>query len=179
VTNVSEERDFLRSLNETLLANQKEFGAKLAAAQAALGDKDKQLADLQEQVAGLAGSEGAVFRAVMSGQQVFDELERQRTGPAGVGGAEMSAGDGPHCGGQNVMAEFVSPARRTSPSDTRESHQRLQHADSLAEGVGHWWGESRAESNLCLRLEKGARVAVSCGRMRQLEMGQPALQTAH
>jgi BRCA1-associated protein len=46
----SEEREFLRSLNETLLANQKDFGCKLQAAQAALADKDAQLQDLQEQV---------------------------------------------------------------------------------------------------------------------------------
>ncbi|WIA10155.1 hypothetical protein OEZ85_010359 [Tetradesmus obliquus] len=46
----AEEREFLRSLNETLLANQKEFGAKLTAAQAAAADKDAQLQDLQEQV---------------------------------------------------------------------------------------------------------------------------------
>jgi hypothetical protein len=46
----SEEREFLRSLNETLLANQKDFGAKLQQAQAAMADKDAQLQDLQEQV---------------------------------------------------------------------------------------------------------------------------------
>jgi hypothetical protein len=46
----TEEREFLRSLNETLLANQKDFGCKLKAAQAALADKDAQLQDLQEQV---------------------------------------------------------------------------------------------------------------------------------
>jgi BRCA1-associated protein len=45
-----EEREFLRSLNETLLANQQDFGAKLRQAQAAMADKDAQLQDLQEQV---------------------------------------------------------------------------------------------------------------------------------
>jgi hypothetical protein len=45
-----EEREFLRSLNEALLANQKDFGCKLKQAQAALADTDAQLQDLQEQV---------------------------------------------------------------------------------------------------------------------------------
>lgn len=47
---VREEREFLRSLNETLLSNQKDFAVKLKASQAALADKDAALADLQEQV---------------------------------------------------------------------------------------------------------------------------------
>lgn len=50
LSKVTEEREFLRSLNETLLSNQKEFNTKLAAAQAELKDKDAQLQDLQEQV---------------------------------------------------------------------------------------------------------------------------------
>lgn len=50
LSKVTEEREFLRSLNETLLSNQKEFSSKLAAAQADLKDKDAQLQDLQEQV---------------------------------------------------------------------------------------------------------------------------------
>lgn len=53
VQKASDEREFLRSLNETLLANQKEFGVKLKAAQVALADKDAQLQDLQEQVGGV------------------------------------------------------------------------------------------------------------------------------
>jgi hypothetical protein len=47
---VTEEREFLRSLNETLLSNQKEFNSQLAAAQADLKEKEAQLVDLQEQV---------------------------------------------------------------------------------------------------------------------------------
>lgn len=50
VAKVGEEREFLRSLNETLLANQKDFSTKLKAAQSALAGKDAQLQDLQEQV---------------------------------------------------------------------------------------------------------------------------------
>ncbi|KAF8069519.1 BRIZ2 [Scenedesmus sp. PABB004] len=50
VAKVGEEREFLRSLNETLLANQKEFGVQLKAAQAAIAEKDAAVADLQEQV---------------------------------------------------------------------------------------------------------------------------------
>eukprot|EP00878_Enallax_costatus_P011007 GHUV01011496.1.p1 GENE.GHUV01011496.1~~GHUV01011496.1.p1 ORF type:complete len:327 (+),score=137.85 GHUV01011496.1:94-1074(+) len=50
VAKVGEEREFLRSLNETLLANQKEYSNKLKAAQAALAEKDALLQDLQEQV---------------------------------------------------------------------------------------------------------------------------------
>jgi uncharacterized protein involved in exopolysaccharide biosynthesis len=50
LSKVTEEREFLRSLNETLLSNQKEFSSKLAAAHAELKDKDAQLQDLQEQV---------------------------------------------------------------------------------------------------------------------------------
>jgi hypothetical protein len=50
LSKVTEEREFLRSLNETLLSNQKEFNTQLAAAQAELKDKDAQLQDLQEQV---------------------------------------------------------------------------------------------------------------------------------
>lgn len=52
LSKVTEEREFLRSLNETLLSNQKEFSSKLAAAQAELKEKDAQLQDLQEQVGG-------------------------------------------------------------------------------------------------------------------------------
>lgn len=50
LSKVTEEREFLRSLNETLLSNQKEFNSKLTAAQAELTAKDAQLQDLQEQV---------------------------------------------------------------------------------------------------------------------------------
>lgn len=50
LSKVTEEREFLRSLNETLLSNQKEFNTQLAAAQVELKDKDAQLQDLQEQV---------------------------------------------------------------------------------------------------------------------------------
>jgi hypothetical protein len=50
LSKMTEEREFLRSLNETLLSNQKEFNTQLAAAQAELKDKDAQLQDLQEQV---------------------------------------------------------------------------------------------------------------------------------
>lgn len=50
VAKVGEEREFLRSLNETLLANQKDYSTKLKAAQASLAEKDAQLQDLQEQV---------------------------------------------------------------------------------------------------------------------------------
>jgi hypothetical protein len=57
----SEEREFLRSLNETLLANQKDFGTKLQQAQAAMADKDAQLQDLQEQVRYWGCVEHSVF----------------------------------------------------------------------------------------------------------------------
>lgn len=50
VNKVREERDFLRSLNETLLANQKDFGVKLKDAQQALAASEAQVQDLQEQV---------------------------------------------------------------------------------------------------------------------------------
>jgi hypothetical protein len=56
LSKVTEEREFLRSLNETLLSNQKEFSSKLAAAQAELKEKDAQLQDLQEQVGGWSGA---------------------------------------------------------------------------------------------------------------------------
>lgn len=49
---MTEEREFLRSLNETLLSNQKDFNSKLATAQADLAAKDAQMQDLQEQVGG-------------------------------------------------------------------------------------------------------------------------------
>jgi BRCA1-associated protein len=50
VNKVSEERDFLHSLNETLLANQKDFGLQLKGAQQALADSEARVQDLQEQV---------------------------------------------------------------------------------------------------------------------------------
>lgn len=56
---VTEEREFLRSLNETLLSNQKDFNSKLAAAENALKEKDAQLQDLQEQVRFNGGQRGS------------------------------------------------------------------------------------------------------------------------
>ncbi|GBF98211.1 hypothetical protein Rsub_10711 [Raphidocelis subcapitata] len=47
---LSEEREFLRSLNETLLANQKAYAEKLKAVEAAAAEKDAAVKDLQEQV---------------------------------------------------------------------------------------------------------------------------------
>jgi BRCA1-associated protein len=45
-----EERQFLKQLNDTLLANQKEFAAKLKAAEAAAAAREAAAAELQEQV---------------------------------------------------------------------------------------------------------------------------------
>lgn len=50
MSKVGDEREFLRSLNETLLANQREFNTRLAASQAEVTAKQAQLEDLQEQV---------------------------------------------------------------------------------------------------------------------------------
>lgn len=61
LSKVTEEREFLRSLNETLLSNQKDFNSKLATAQADLAAKDAQMQDLQEQVGG-----GLVSYAVLT-----------------------------------------------------------------------------------------------------------------
>ncbi|KAI8465209.1 MAG: brca1-associated protein [Monoraphidium minutum] len=47
---LSEEREFLRSLNDTLLSNQKAYAAKLKAAEEAAAAKDAAIKDLQEQV---------------------------------------------------------------------------------------------------------------------------------
>jgi hypothetical protein len=49
-----EERDFLRSLNDTLLANQRDYKAQVQAGQQALAARDAQVVDLQEQVSGQA-----------------------------------------------------------------------------------------------------------------------------
>lgn len=50
VAKAQQEKDFLKSLNDTLLANQKDFQQKLAAAQQAANAKDALIQDLQEQV---------------------------------------------------------------------------------------------------------------------------------
>lgn len=47
---LQEEREFLRSLNETLLANQKAYADKLRAAEGAAAARDAEVVDLQEQV---------------------------------------------------------------------------------------------------------------------------------
>lgn len=48
----NKERDFLRSLNETLLANQQDFQKQLTAVKAELVAKEDANRDLQEQVRG-------------------------------------------------------------------------------------------------------------------------------
>lgn len=50
VQRVTEEKDFLRSLNETLLSNQKEFKDLLNAAKDDVAVKEATIKDLQEQV---------------------------------------------------------------------------------------------------------------------------------
>ena len=50
VSKLSSEREFLKSLNDTLLANQKQFQQQLTASQNQLQEKDAELKDMQEQV---------------------------------------------------------------------------------------------------------------------------------
>ena len=80
---VTEEREFLRSLNETLLSNQKEFNSQLAAAQADLKEKEAQLVDLQEQVrrfcAGGRSSQVDTFTTKRYSLHWIDGVSQRRT----------------------------------------------------------------------------------------------------
>lgn len=58
-----EERDFLRSLNDTLLANQRDYKAQALAGQQALAARDAQVVDLQEQVRGCLAAGSADVQA--------------------------------------------------------------------------------------------------------------------
>jgi BRCA1-associated protein len=50
VKRLTEEKEFLRSLNDTLLSNQRDFKSQLQTAKAELATKDASIKDLQEQV---------------------------------------------------------------------------------------------------------------------------------
>ena len=50
VQRMMEDNEFLRSLNETLMANQKDFKDRLAASKEEVAAKEAKIRDLQEQV---------------------------------------------------------------------------------------------------------------------------------
>ena len=50
VQRITEEKEFLRSLNETLIANQKDLKERLAASKEQVASKDAAIRELQEQV---------------------------------------------------------------------------------------------------------------------------------
>jgi hypothetical protein len=55
LTKTEEERAFLKQLNETLLANQRDFAARLKGAEEAVAAREAAVAELQEQVGGGSG----------------------------------------------------------------------------------------------------------------------------
>ena len=101
----AEERDFLRSLNETLLANQKAFSDRLKAAEAAAAEKDAAVADLKEQVRDLM-----VY--IEAGRHIAQEAAAAAAEGGGGGGSGGSGGAGSELAEATLLPLPAAPAAR-------------------------------------------------------------------
>jgi hypothetical protein len=90
-----QEAGFLRSLNETLLSNQKDFQQKLGAAKTELAAKEETINDLQEQVSGKSADVWGVCGQDRAGGKGGDD---QR--PSGAGGQGRWSGMCGECVGE-------------------------------------------------------------------------------